>query len=196
MKGDATTAQMFGKTFRNIFGWHVMRPSAMDKELYNDLYRMYVTDENKLGLQEYFDRVNPAAYQVMTAVMLESARKGYWKPTEEQLRITAELHAYNTEKHGAACTEVVCDNQKLQQFIAGKLASAQATEYNKSLKAIHEATNTNSNSVVLKQENLQGDVNEESKTINGIAIAVIVAVLLLMLVIWLKRRSGSRSTRH
>ena len=46
MKGGEGSAQMFGEIFRNIFGWHVMRPSAMDKELFNDLYRMYIKDEN------------------------------------------------------------------------------------------------------------------------------------------------------
>ena len=34
-----------------------------DKELFNDLYRMYIKDENKLGIHEYFLRVNPAAFQ-------------------------------------------------------------------------------------------------------------------------------------
>lgn len=86
MKGGEGSAQMFGEIFRNIFGWHVMRPSAMDKELFNDLYRMYIKDENKLGIHEYFLRVNPAAFQAMTAVMLESARKGYWKASDEQLK--------------------------------------------------------------------------------------------------------------
>ena len=46
MKGGATTAQMFGEIFRNIFGWHATRPSAMDKEIFNDLYKMYIVDEN------------------------------------------------------------------------------------------------------------------------------------------------------
>jgi cobaltochelatase CobN len=188
MKGDATTAQMFGKTFRNIFGWHVMRPSAMDKELYNDLYRMYVADGNGLGLQEYFDRVNPAAYQTMTAVMLESARKGYWKPTDEQLKTTAELHAYNTEKHGAACTEVVCDNGKLQQFIARNLSARQAQAYDQHMKDIHEpSTGTNDKSVVLKPENPH-TADEEGQTLNGILIAVAVSILLLLIIIRLKRR--------
>lgn len=92
------SAQMFGEIFRNIFGWHVMRPSAMDKELFNDLYRMYIKDENKLGIHEYFLRVNPAAFQAMTAVMLESARKGYWKASDEQLKTTASLHAQITRE--------------------------------------------------------------------------------------------------
>ena len=46
MKGGATTAQMFGEIFRNIFGWHATRPSAMDKEIFNDLYKMYIVDES------------------------------------------------------------------------------------------------------------------------------------------------------
>lgn len=98
MKGGEGSAQMFGEIFRNIFGWHVMRPSAMDKELFNDLYRMYIKDENKLGIHEYFLRVNPAAFQAMTAVMLESARKGYWKASDEQLKTTASLHAQITRE--------------------------------------------------------------------------------------------------
>lgn len=49
MKGGEGSAQMFGEIFRNIFGWHVMRPSAIDKELFNDLYRIYIKDENKLA---------------------------------------------------------------------------------------------------------------------------------------------------
>ncbi len=111
------SAQMFGEIFRNIFGWHVMRPSAMDKELFNDLYRMYIKDENKLGIHEYFLRVNPAAFQAMTAVMLESARKGYWKASDKQLKTTASLHAQITREKGAACTEFVCDNAKLNRSL-------------------------------------------------------------------------------
>ncbi len=46
----------------------------MDKEIFNDLYRMYIQDENKLEYKIIFS-VNPASNQAMTAVMLESARK-------------------------------------------------------------------------------------------------------------------------
>ena len=97
------------------------RPSALDKELFNDLYKMYVEDENHLGIYEYFSRVNPASYQSMTAVLLESARKGYWKATQEQLEKTAGLHAKMTTEQGAACTEFVCGNDKLRSYVANQL---------------------------------------------------------------------------
>ena len=75
MKGDATTAQMFGEIFRNIFGWSATRSSVLPRGYMDKLYEVYVQDRENLGIEEYFERTNPAALQEMTATMLESARK-------------------------------------------------------------------------------------------------------------------------
>lgn len=116
MKGDEGTAQMFGEVFRNIFGWNVTRPSALDPKLYDDLYRLYVDDAEGLGVRQFLEQKNPAAYQSMTETMLESARKGYWKPSDVQLaqmkqlntRLTAQTasdrQALVLEKQGGAAT--------------------------------------------------------------------------------------------
>jgi cobaltochelatase CobN len=116
MKGDEGTAQMFGEVFRNIFGWNVTRPSALDPQLYDDLYRLYVDDAEGLGVRQFLEQKNPAAYQSMTETMLESARKGYWKPSDVQLaqmkqlntRLTAQTasdrQALVLEKQGGAAT--------------------------------------------------------------------------------------------
>ena len=93
MKGDEGTAQMFGEVFRNIFGWNVTRPSALDPKLYDGLYRLYVDDAEGLGIRQFLEQKNPAAYQSMTETMLESARKGYWKPSDVQL---AQMKQLNT----------------------------------------------------------------------------------------------------
>lgn len=92
MKGDEGTAQMFGEVFRNIFGWNVTRPSALDPQLYDELYRLYVDDAEGLGVRQFFEKKNPAAYQSMTATMLESANKGYWRPTQQQLTQIQQLN--------------------------------------------------------------------------------------------------------
>ena len=63
MKGDATTAQMFGEIFRNIFGWSATRPSAIADGIYDDLFEIYIEDRHNLGIEEYFERVNPVALQ-------------------------------------------------------------------------------------------------------------------------------------
>lgn len=116
MKGDEGTAQMFGEVFRNIFGWNVTRPSALDPKLYDDLYRLYVDDAEGLGVRQFLEQKNPAAYQSMTETMLESARKGYWKPSDVQLaqmkqlntRLTAQTandrQALVLEKQGGVAT--------------------------------------------------------------------------------------------
>lgn len=116
MKGDEGTAQMFGEVFRNIFGWNVTRPSALDPKLYDDLYRLYVEDAEGLGVRQFLEQKNPAAYQSMTETMLESARKGYWKPSDVQLaqmkqlntRLTAQTandrQALVLQKQGGAAT--------------------------------------------------------------------------------------------
>jgi cobaltochelatase CobN len=189
MKGEAATARMFGETFRNIFGWNVMRPSSLDKELFNDLYKMYITDENNLGIQEYFDKTNPAAYQEMTSVMLESARKGYWKPTGEQLKTVVAVHAENTCKHGAACTGFVCDNEKLHHFIAGQLATEEASVYKNKISCIRETVTENTDGVVLKKEKTYDpDEKRVRSTFNGILAGVIVLILFILLIFWIPRR--------
>lgn len=97
MKGDEGTAQMFGEVFRNLFGWNVTRPSALDPQLYDQLYAIYVEDAEGLGVRQFFEQKNPAAYQSMTTTMLESARKGYWKPSAQQLSMTQQLNDRLTE---------------------------------------------------------------------------------------------------
>lgn len=188
MKGGATTAQMFGETFRNIFGWHATRPSAIDKEIFNDLYKMYILDENHLGIRNYFQQINPASYQAMTAVMLESARKGYWKATDKQLKTIAQLHAEITREAGAACTEFVCDNEKLQQFIENKLKTSEAKSYKTIMQDIHQGIDTNEKNILLKEERLSQTNVQEKKVVNGIFIGVIILIIFVGVPFILKRR--------
>lgn len=188
MKGGAGSAQMFGEIFRNIFGWHVMRPSAMDKEIFNDLYRMYIVDENKFGIQKYFMKVNPAAYQAITAVMLESARKGYWKASTEQLKTTAELHAQIAREKGAACTEFVCDNAKLQTFVANNLDANAREIFNEDMKAVYESASTNGNEMVLKEKSMAPEQTVHKRRMNGMIIAVVILVAFIGLAVLIKKR--------
>lgn len=162
----------------------------MDKEIFNDLYRMYIQDENKLGIQDYFLRVNPASYQAMTAVMLESARKGYWKASPEQLKATAALHAQITREKGAACTEFVCDNAKLQSFVADNLDAKEKQEFNQDMKAIYEAASANGKDVVLKEKKLTPEQVAQKRTTNGLVIGGVVLVVFIGLVAFIKRRKS------
>ena len=186
MKGGAGTAQMFGEIFRNIFGWNVTRPSAIDKDLFNDLYKMYVADENKLGIYDYFNRVNPASYQSMTAVLLESARKGYWKATQEQLTKTAEIHAKITAEQGAACTEFVCGNNKLQSYITNNLSKQSKENYAQTMKNTLEKSS--GKEVVLKEQRLNAEQQLVKNQRNSWIAGGFACVAFLLLVLILRRR--------
>ena len=185
MKGGEGTAQMFGEVFRNIFGWNVTRPSALDTQLYDDLYRMYVKDEQQLGIRRYFEQQNPAAYQAMTSVMLESARKGYWKPTESQLQQTARLHAAITSKSGAACTDFVCNNPQLQTFVSRQLSGSEAKEYNRQLSLVK--SQDGGKAQVLKKSTLTPQ-EEVGRGLTSLIVLGIVLLLFVAAVVWLRRK--------
>ena len=187
MQGDEGTAQMFGEMFRNVFGWNVTRPSSLDKETYNDLYRMYIADENKLGVKDYFQKVNPAAFQSMTAVMLESARKGYWKPSAQQLRSTAQLHAQITRESGAACTDFVCNNNKLQRFISGQLDAKSREQYEKDMANVTGVADGQKNTVL--EEDGSRKSPDSKVSFNTLLIPVVVIAVIILVVVYLKRRN-------
>lgn len=175
MKGDATTAQMFGEIFRNIFGWSVTRPSALTENIYDDLYDTYIVDKYGLGVEEYFERVNPAALQEMTATMLESARKGFWKGSDAQIAATAKLHAELTVKNDAPCTEFVCANSKLTNYVASRL---QPDDSNKYREAMAKATSEPKGAKVLKEEKM----SMLSKAISDSDYKWIITVLTIALI--------------
>ena len=197
MKGDEGTAQMFGETFRNIFGWSVTRSSALDPQLYDELYQMYVADEQQLGVREYFQQKKPAAYQVMTATMLESARKGYWKPSETQLKQTAQLHAEITKESGAACTDFVCNNASLQVFIEGHLSADVRQGYNRQMTLV-KSREVNGKVTVLEKGNSRGQVpqvdgQQPTGPVPMSLLIIVILLLLVMIIIYLRKRNGDRS---
>lgn len=189
MKGEATTAQMFGEIFRNIFGWSATRPSALQEDIYDNLYEVYVEDVNGLGIEEYFDRVNPAALQEMTATMLESARKGFWQADSRKIEATARLHARITERHGAPCTDFVCANTKLQEFTASKLDDATADKY---LNNISKATAQNSDAKVLKEEsqNVLSAITPKTSAYYVIGAVLLLLIVAAVILIIRKRKSS------
>ena len=81
-----------------------------------------VLDKLKLNMREYFEKKNPAALQEMTAVLMETARKGLWKTDAATLKQIAQLHAELVRKFGPGCSGFVCNNAKLREFIARNLA--------------------------------------------------------------------------
>ena len=117
MEGGASSAAVFAETFRNTYGWNVMQPAVIDDALWERLHQVYIRDKHSLGIKEFFEDRNPYALQEMTAVMLETIRKGLWDASEEVIRELVDLHARLVRDHRAGCTVFVCDNLKLREKI-------------------------------------------------------------------------------
>lgn len=151
--GGASSAEKFAETFRNVYGWNVMKPSVIQPALWDALYETYVKDSQNLGVQKFFEQTNPYALQEMTAVMMETARKGYWKPSAAQLQAVSQLHAELVGKFGASGTEFVNDNRALRAFIAEQLGAATKSAYEDALQRVNQGDRIDSDrGMVLKRQ--------------------------------------------
>ena len=193
MKGGASAASEVAQTVTNTYGWNVMKPAAIDKELWDNIYDVYVKDEYKLNVKDFFEKQNPAALQEVTAVMMETARKGYWKASPEQLSNIAKLHTDLVRQFGPSGSGFTGDNTKLQQFIASQVDAQTAANYNKELKQMKQATldgEATKGGMVLKKQSsdaVQG-AQEEQNSLNGGLIAGIVLVAFVVMLLILKKK--------
>lgn len=191
MKGGASSASTFAEIVTNTYGWNVMKPKAIDKEMWDEIYNVYVKDKYHLGTKEFFDKQNPAALMEMTAVMMESARKGMWKATPQQLRDIAKLHTETVNKYKPSCSGFVCDNAKLRNYIASKTDAASAKEYQQNVEQIRDAEaakNCSDKGMVMKKETLNEDAQKTTTVVSGIVVGVIVIVAFVLLAVLIRRR--------
>ena len=187
MKGGSGAAAGFAEIVQNTYGWNVMKPDAIDNELWDEIYDVYVQDKFGLGVQDYFERQNPAALEEMTAVMMETARKGMWNASAEQLKAIAELHTDLVEKYKPSCSGSVCNNAKLREYIASKTAPEAADRYERNIRDIREASLSEDRSMVLKREEM--NASDKTRTIvSNTAVAVLVLVAITALVGTVRRR--------
>lgn len=191
MKGGASSASTFAEIVTNTYGWNVMKPKAIDKEMWDEIYNVYVKDKYHLGTKEFFDKQNPAALMEMTAVMMESARKGMWKATPQQLRDIAKLHTETVNKYKPSCSGFVCNNAKLRNYIASKTDAASAKEYQQNVEQIRDAEaakNSSDKGMVMKKETLNEEAQKTTTVVSGIVVGVIVIVAFVLLAVLIRRR--------
>lgn len=187
MQGGASAAAGFASVVQNTYGWNVMKPDVVDNELWNEVYAVYVEDKFGLGLHDYFERQNPAALEEISAVMLETARKGMWQASDEQLAALAELHTELIDKHGPSCSGFVCDNAKLRDFIASKSAPEAARNYERQIREVREASLDAKDGTVLKREELTAS-DRTTTLVSNTVVAMLVIGIIAVLVLVVRRR--------
>ena len=187
MQGGANDAGVFAELVQNTFGWNVMKPEAIDNEMWDDIYETYVKDQYNLNTRQFFEDKNPAALQEMTAVMMESARKGYWEASEAQLKDIAQLHTELIIKHGASGSEMVSDNQKLQNYIADKAPATSAKAYRQRISEVREEKIAGKDGKVLSKEEMN-TAKETTTLVSSIVVLAVVAVFILLIILLIRRR--------
>ncbi len=194
MKGGATSAESFTEIVENTYGWNVMKPQAIDGEMWDEIYNVYVQDKFGLGVQDYFEEQNPYALQNMTGVMMETARKGYWAATEQQLQTIAQVHTELVKKYGASGSTFTTDNIKLQDFIASNVNAQQAQEYRQKMKEERESVVDDARKgVVMKKETVSEGEGETNLLNGGVVVIVVLAAFILLLVVLRKKRSKNKA---
>ncbi len=189
MAGGAGDASAIAEVIENTYGWNVMKPSAIDDEMWDEIYDVYVKDSYGLGVQDFFEEKNPAALQEMTAVMMESAWKGLWDATDEQLADIAGLHTELIDRYGAACSGTVCDNAGLRDFIAGKTDSETAAKYREGIRQIREVSAAApGNGVVMKKEQLSDSLASRKNVLSNTIIGIVAAGVAVFLVVFVRKR--------
>ena len=189
MKGGASSASQITEVVTNTYGWNVTKPDVVDQEMWNKIYDVYVKDAYQLGTEQFFKAQNPAALQEITAVMLETARKGMWKASEEQLGELARLHTDLVKEFGSTGSGFSGGNAKLQDFIARKVSPENAAAYQQRVKEMKIAgTVADRKGMVLKKDEVAQVSRGEKNSLNGVWIAGGVFALFVLLLLVLKRK--------
>ncbi len=190
MKGEASSANTVAEIVKNTYAWNVMKPNAIDNEMWDEIYNVYIKDKFNMDVQNYFEQQNPAALQEITAVMMETARKGMWNATEQQLSDVAQLHVQIIERHLPSCSGFVCDNAKLRQFIASKTDDRSANQYKEHINQIREiAAQSDKKGVVMKREELNvPETNQQTTILNNMVVIALAVVALVVMILIIRHR--------
>ncbi len=195
MQEGPSGAATFAEVFRNTYGWEVMKPDMLKDHLWEEYKKVFIDDRHDLKMREYFEQKNPFALQEMTAVMLETIRKGMWEADAETIKEIAAVHVDLIEKFNPGCSGFVCNNAKLREFIAQN--TPDPAQYNAKIDQIRNRT-----AAAQTQENVEGMTLKEQKPTpkeqltklleNKTAMTLIgILVVVSMAAVWW----GSRRTR-
>lgn len=116
-EGYSGTTEMLD-AINNFWGWQVTAPDTVRADQWQAFADIYVRDQYKLGMKQYFEHANPAALAQMIERMLEAVRKDYWKPDAATLNELAARY-----RDLAVRRDVKSDNAKFLEFVA-KVAAA------------------------------------------------------------------------
>jgi cobaltochelatase CobN len=124
MKEGYAGADQISVHVTNTLGWKIMRPDSVTDDQWQEIVDIYLRDSKQLSVREWFESENPFAMQELHEVLLETIRKGYWKPDGATIREIAEGYAKSVARHGASGGMRSGGNSKLNTFVRQTLEAA------------------------------------------------------------------------
>ncbi len=187
-KEGAKGAADLVEPIRNMQAWNYVQPASIDESLWDETYRVYIEDKHELDMKAYFEEKSPYELQNLTSIMLESVRKGMWKPSEEVVKNLANLHMEMVEKYGAGCSDETCGNIKLHAFLGQYAANAGSMEaYQSALSKVLQSQKPNSESIEVEGMKLEETKvtlkSEKSKTVSAPFFISLLVLLLASLLV-------------
>jgi cobaltochelatase CobN len=146
-----------------MWGWQVTVPKAIDKAKWEQTYEVYVEDKYGLDIKEFLNKENPWAYQSITARMVETIRKGYWKADDAVKKKLAVEYAVSVVEKGVACCDHTCNNPFLNQMVVSiiSMPGVMSPEMVEKFKiAIEQAMGKTLMEQVRERKALQKQLNE------------------------------------
>jgi cobaltochelatase CobN len=127
-----------------LWGWDATAPEVIDDAKWQETFDVYVQDKHRLGMQDFFEKSSPLAYQDMTGRMVETIRKGYWKADAATQKKLLEEYVASVNRHGASGSEVTTGNPRLQKYVLeeGRKAGIPVPTLDGFQKAMEKATGT------------------------------------------------------
>ena len=120
-----------------LWGWQVTTPDKVTKEMWQQIYQIYVEDKYDLGMEEFFREESPYALQEILSVMLEVARKGYHEFDPEFLEKIAQAYVESVNTIGLGSGI----NMPMKEFAADVLKDIVPTDVVRNFEQkIEEAT--------------------------------------------------------
>ncbi|MEO5923168.1 MAG: cobaltochelatase subunit CobN [Bryobacteraceae bacterium] len=100
-----------------MWGWDATATSVIDDSMWKETFDTYVEDKHKLGMKKFFEEKSPFAYQDITARMVETVRKDYWKADKATEKKLLEEFLTSVKDHGIGCSGNTCGNPRLMKYM-------------------------------------------------------------------------------
>ncbi|HJZ76814.1 MAG TPA: cobaltochelatase subunit CobN [Vicinamibacterales bacterium] len=100
-----------------LWGWKATVPDLVDDAMWKETFDVYVRDSRKLGMKAFFEAASPFAYQDITARMVETIRKGYWKADAGTKKTLLNEFVASVNAHGSSGAEFTAGNPRLMKYV-------------------------------------------------------------------------------